>query len=157
MADDKCAKPVAHGYVFGSPTEWSGVSIPIPFGMGAVDNTTGVVKLGDGATFYGSISSSFTYLPLSQGDLRYVKRTDTGSTPVDIKRYVFSEAEAPWIIPHGMNTRKFMERMTDSNGVRFAAGVTIIDDNTIQVDVGFPCTGTVDIIFDTAGSPDITL
>ena len=75
----------------------------------------------------------------------YINISNTGSGSI-IHHYEFP-ASLQWVVTHNMNTTVFIERLTDSSGNRFMAGVQIINSNQFVVNLTSSIAGSVDVIF----------
>jgi hypothetical protein len=62
--------------------------------------------------------------------------------------YEFSDA-LEWIVNHNKNTTVFNESLFDSDGNKFFAPVTIIDENTFSVNLTSATSGKVHVLFST--------
>ena len=74
--------------------------------------------------------------------------TTTGPGNV-VKRYEFANS-LEWIVNHGMNTRNFVETLTDNQGNRFFAPVKVVDDNSFIVRLTSATSGAVSVYFTAA-------
>ena len=80
---------------------------------------------------------------------RFFYEFNIGKSPVQastFKRYEFTNA-TEWVIQHNMNTRNFVESLTDFNGNRFYASVEILDQNSFKVNLTEASSGSVNVVF----------
>lgn len=66
--------------------------------------------------------------------------------PVITKRFEFNDS-LEWVIHHGQQTDQFFETLTDDQGNRFNAKVSIIDKDSFKVKLTTAMSGKVDVIF----------
>jgi hypothetical protein len=71
----------------------------------------------------------------------------SAAAKVSIHRYEFPSG-LRWVVRHNMGTTRFRETLMTNTGDRFYAKVSIIDDNSFQIDMTQEVTGYVDVIFD---------
>ena len=70
----------------------------------------------------------------------------TGSSTLITQRFQFTDSLV-WLVEHNLNTVKFHETLTDENGDKFYAKVTIIDENSFEINMTEAMSGFVDVIF----------
>lgn len=66
--------------------------------------------------------------------------------PVIARRFEFTDS-LEWVVRHNQNTDQFFETITDSDGNRFNARVTVVDQNSFKVKLTTAMSGKVDVIF----------
>lgn len=68
------------------------------------------------------------------------------NSPINFGRYEFP-TQTTWTVIHNKNTDKFTEKLLDLDGNQFFAKVTIIDNNSFQVNLTYALSGYVDVFF----------
>ncbi|CAB4129424.1 hypothetical protein UFOVP116_3 [uncultured Caudovirales phage] len=63
------------------------------------------------------------------------------------QRFEFPNRSTVWLVQHNRNTRHIFEKLADSDGNRFYAGIKILDENSFVVNLTESGTGTVDVFF----------
>ena len=98
----------------------------------ASDTALGGIKLGTG---------------LHMDSNNVVSVVGAASSAGTFKRYEFPVAALEWTVVHGMNTKSFMERLTDSEGNRIYAALNIVDFDSFTVNLTTATSGSIDIFF----------
>ena len=99
----------------------------------ATTSTLGGIKIGSG-------------LSINNNNAVSVFQQNTGPQNNNIKHFDFIES-IEWVVQHNMNTRFFVERITDSQGQQIFAKVTVIDNNSFVIKLTEAISGSVDVMF----------
>lgn len=139
----------------GSAEQWSTTNPILAEGELVVELESYLFKIGNGTNHWNDLP--YVSLPSATSSLLGGIKIGAGlsidnngimSVKKNIQHHEFSNS-TEWLVQHNMNTRVFIERITDINGNKLITSVTIIDNNAFVVNLTEATSGSIDVVFDT--------
>ncbi len=139
----------------GSADQWTTANPILAEGELAVELDTHSFKIGNGINHWQELS--YVALPSATSSLLGGIKIGSGlsidnnsvvSVQKNIYHYEFTNS-IEWHVQHNMNTRFFVERITDINGHKIFASISILDSNSFTVNLTEASSGSVDVVFNT--------
>jgi hypothetical protein len=69
-----------------------------------------------------------------------------GSAFTGIRRFEFTNSMS-WLVTHNRSTDKFIAQVWNAAGAPMFAAIAVIDENSFRVNLTYPTSGYVDVIF----------
>lgn len=130
----------------------SGGCVPISAGgtgattpQGAINNLTSATPAKQGYLLSVDASGNATYLPAWE------------VSATVMKRFVFNKPTLVWTILHNQNTTRYKTTIRNQDGNVIVAKERLISENEFEIIFTSAVAGSVDVIFDTANVPEVTV